>query len=129
MLEELMKLKEESSIVLVPKQDIKYYDSVDYTLGNAIKILDNKEDDRVTRLINESKIKKIYLVGNHEIYRFILPRLKKEIEVCWIFNDAFSSLSNIGVRYNLNTIFEYYDILHKNNLTNTKKPKESRNLK
>ena len=29
--------------------------------------------------------------------------------MCWVFNDSFSNLSNGGVRYYLNTIFEYYD--------------------
>ena len=109
MLDKLIEYKNESSIVLVPKLDYKFYDSINYTLGNAIKIDNVDEDERIVNVINESKIEKIYLLGNNNIYRFILPRIKKNINVCWIFNDAFSSLSNIGVRYNLNTIFEYYD--------------------
>ena len=109
MLEKLTEYKNESSIVLVPKLDYKYYDGINYTLGNAIKIDNVDEDERIINVINESKIEKIYLLGNNNIYRFILPRIKKDINVCWIFNDAFSSLSNAGVRYNLNTIFEYYD--------------------
>ena len=109
MLDKLIEYKNESSIVLVPKLDYKYYDGINYTLGNAIKIDNVDEDERIINVINESKIEKIYLLGNNNIYRFILPRIKKDINVCWIFNDAFSSLSNAGVRYNLNTIFEYYD--------------------
>ena len=109
MLDKLIEYKNESSIVLVPKQDMKYYDSLNYTLKNAIIVDNVKEDTRIIDIINNSNIKKIYLVGNHDLFRFILPRIKKDINVCWIFNDAFSSLSNAGVRYNLNTIFEYYD--------------------
>jgi len=109
MLDKLIEYKNESSIVLVPKQDIKYYDSLNYTLGNVIIIDDVKEDENIIKAINGSKISKIYLVGNNDLFRFILPRIKKDIDVCWIFNDSFSSLSNAGVRYNLNTIFEYYD--------------------
>ena len=109
MLDKLIEYKNESSIVLVPKQDIKYYDSLNYTLKNTILVDNVKEDTRIINIINNSKIKKIYLVGNNDLFRFILPRIKKDIVVCWIFNDAFSSLSNAGVRYNLNTIFEYYD--------------------
>ena len=108
MIDKLNEFKDKSSIVLVPKNDIKYYDSLNYTLGNAI-IVDIKEDEKVVDIINESKISKIYLAGNHDLFRFILPRIKKSIFICWIFNDAFSGLSNIGVRYNINTIFEYYD--------------------
>lgn len=109
MLDKLIEYKNESSIVLVPKQDMKYYDSLNYTLGNVIILDDVKENENIIKTINGSKIKKIYLVGNHDLFRFILPRIKKNIDVCWIFNDSFSSLSNAGVRYNLNTIFEYYD--------------------
>ena len=109
MLDKLIEYKNESSIVLVPKQDIKYHDGLNYTLVNVIIIDDVKEDENIIETINGSKISKIYLVGNNDLFRFILPRIKKNINVCWIFNDAFSSLSNAGVRYNLNTIFEYYD--------------------
>ena len=109
MLDKLIEYKNESSIVLVPKQDMKYYDGLNYTLGNVIIIDDVKEDENIIKAINGSKISKIYLVGNNDLFRFILPRIKKDIVVCWIFNDAYSSLSNAGVRYNLNTIFEYYD--------------------
>lgn len=109
MLEKLNEYKNESSIVLVPPTDMKYYESVNYALGNAIKVDNVLEDEKIITTINESKIGKIYLIGNHDIYRFILPRIKKEINVCWIFNDVFSSLSNSGVRYSLHTIFEYYE--------------------
>lgn len=109
MLEKIYEYKNESSIVLVPPTDMKHYDSVNYTLGNAIEVDNFEADEKIITVINESKIKKIYLVGNHDIYRFILPRIKKQINVCWIFNDVFSSLSNPGVRYSLNTIFEYYE--------------------
>ena len=109
MLEKLNEFKDKSSIVLVPKNDIKYYDSLNYTLGNAIVIDDIKEDERIIKTLNNSKIEKIYLVGNDNIYGFILPELKNEITVCWIFIAPFSSLSNVGVRSSLNTIFEYYD--------------------
>ena len=109
MLESVIELKNESSITLVPKLDFKYFDSINYTLGNAIKIDNESEDENIIITINESEIKKIYLMGNNDFYRFMLPRLNKNIEVCWIFNDSFSSLSNAGVRYYLNSVFEYYD--------------------
>ena len=109
MLDKLIEYKNESSIVLVPKQDIKYYDSLNYTLGNAILVNNVNEDLKIIDVINNSKIKKIYLVGNDNIYGFLLPELKKEISVCWIFITQFSALSNVGTRSSLNMIFEYYD--------------------
>lgn len=109
MLDKLIEYKNESSIVLVPKQDIKYYDSLNYTLKNAILVDDLREDSRIIDIINNSKIKKIYLVGNDNIYGFLLPELKNEISICWIFITQFSALSNVGTRSSLNMIFEYYD--------------------
>lgn len=109
MIEQLKNHQKDKCISLVPPYDLKYYESIDYTIGNVIKIDYVEANEKIIKYINESKIEKIYLFGNHDIYRYILPRLKKKIEVCWVFNDSFSNLSNGGVRYYLNTIFEYYD--------------------
>ena len=109
MLEEIKQHQNDKCISLVPPYDLKYYESIEYTIGNVIKIDYVEANEKIIKYINESKIEKIYLFGNHDIYRYILPRLKKKIEVCWVFNDSFSNLSNGGVRYYLNTIFEYYD--------------------
>ena len=109
MLEKLQEYKNKSSIVLVPRHDLKYYESIKFTLGNAIKIDKEVGNDELINALNESRIKKIYLFGYHDLYRYMLPRLTKKFEVCWIYNDSFSNLSNGGVRYNLNTIFEYYE--------------------
>ena len=109
MINELEKYKNKDTIVLLPSLDLKYYDSVNHTLGNVIIVNEEIEDNKIIEIINKSKIKKIYLFANDDIYRFILPRIKKHIDVCWIFKDAFSSLSNVGVRYYLNSIFEFYD--------------------
>ncbi len=109
MIEEIKKYNNKKNIAFLPVCDYKFYDSISYTLGNVIKIINEEENEEIINTINNSKIKKIYLVGNNDWYRYILPRLKKQIEVCWIFIDSFSNLSNPGVRYVLQTIFEYYD--------------------
>ena len=109
MLEQLQKYKNKQHIVLLPQYDLEIKDSLEYTLGNIIKIANEPEDKNIIETINSSKIKKIYLVGNSDWYRFLLPRLKKQIEVCWIFKNSFSDLSNGGVRYTLHCIMEFID--------------------
>lgn len=109
MIEQLENYKNKQEIVLLPRFDLDLKDSLEYTLKNVIEIDKVEEDNKIIELINNSKIKKIYLVGNNDFYRFILPRLKKEITVCWIFRDSFSNLSNPGTRYYLECIFEYID--------------------
>lgn len=109
MLKDLKKYKDKSVISFVPSSEFKYYEGIENTIGNAIKIDKVEESNQIIININDSKINKIYLFGYNDIYRFILPRLKKSIEVCWVYNESFSNLSYGGVRYYLNTIFEYYD--------------------
>lgn len=109
MIEKLKELINKENITFLPICDYKFYDSIDYTLKNVVKINCEEENEEIINIINNSKIKKIYLVGNSELYRYLLPRFKKQIEICWIFIDSFSNLSNPGVRYLMQTIFEYYD--------------------
>ena len=109
MKEKLLKYKDKNSIVILPLTDLDIVDSLENTIGNAIK-LDNVDDEKdIISIINTSKIKKIYLVGNNDFYRYLLPRINKNIQACWIFKNSFSDLSNGGVRYVLNCIFEFYD--------------------
>ena len=110
MIEEIKKYKNKKTITFLPICDYKFYDSINYTLKHVIKLDIEEQNEEIVNLINNSKIEKIYLVGYNNLYRYILPRLKKKIEVCWIFIDSFSNLSDIGVRFTLNSIFEFYDI-------------------
>ena len=52
---------------------------------------------------------KIYLLGYDSFYDYLLPRLKKEIEVCWIYTDSISNLADLDNRQILHYIFEYLD--------------------
>ena len=109
MIEEIKKYKTKQHIVLLPKYDLEIYDSLNNTLGNVIKLSNITNSKEIVNIINSSKIKKIYLVGNDDFYRFMLPRKNKNIQVCWIFKNSFSDLSNGGARYVLNSIFEFID--------------------
>lgn len=109
MFEQLIKYQDESTVSFVPVESLFIYDSIQYTLSNPIKLDNIKEDDKIVEMINQSKIKKIYLFGNNSFYRFILPKLKKNIEVCWVYDESFSNLSNEKIREMINIIFEYYD--------------------
>jgi len=109
MIEEIKKYKNKKHIVLLPKSDLEIYDSLNNTLGNIIKLNNTSNNKEIIKILNESKIEKIYLIGNDDFYRFLLPRINKKIKVCWIFKNSFSDLSNGGVRYVLNCIFEFVD--------------------
>ena len=109
MIEQIEKYKNKDVIVLLPKDDLSIKDTLDYTLNNVIIVDKVSNQKEILEIINNSKIKKIYLNGNNVFYEYLLPRLKKEIKICWIFNSSFSNLSNAGTRSTLNYIFEFVD--------------------
>ena len=109
MKEQLIKSKSKSEIVFLPTLDTEIIDSLKNTIGNIIELNEVENEKEIIDIINTSKIKKIYLVGNDDFYRYLLPRKNKNIKVCWIFKNSFSDLSNPGVRYVLNCIFEFID--------------------
>lgn len=109
MLEEIKKYAKKDTIVFLPEGDLCIKDSLSENYKNIIVIKDIGDPNLIIDEINKSKIGKIYLVGNNDFYRVILPRIRKNIEVCWIYRDSFSALSNGGVRFTLHTIFEFID--------------------
>jgi len=109
MLEQLKKYRNKSSIAIVPRHDLKLSESINNILKNVIYIDYVEENYDIVINVNNSKIRKIYLFAYNDIYRFILPRINKKIEICWVYNESFSNLSSGGVRYYLNTIFEFYE--------------------
>ena len=109
MIDEINKFQNENTIVFMPAIQSNYFDSINDTIGNVVKVFENKFAFDIIVSINNSKIKKIYLLGNSSIYGQMLPKLNRNIDVCWIYDKAFSSLSELEVRNELNQIFDYYD--------------------
>lgn len=107
MIEQLKKAK--NTLVFLPKDDISIRDSLEYTLGNVIVIDKVTNQCEILNFINKNKIKKIFLNGYNSLYEYLLPRLKKEINVCWIFNSSFSNMSNNGVRNTFHQMMDYID--------------------
>ena len=103
------KIFDESILVIVSDSNIDIYDSLKEEFNNIIIASDKYSTDGFIESINNSKISKIYLAGNHSFYQFLLPRLKNKIEVCWIYSNSFSSLSDIFIRADFSVIYDYYD--------------------
>lgn len=109
MIKQIKKLCDEANIVFLPNGCSKYYDVLQSTLKNVILLKEVKDCNDIIKNINNSKIKKIFLFDYDEFYRILIPKIKKDTKICWIFQYSFSNMSDIKVRNNLNTIFEYYD--------------------
>lgn len=109
MKKEIKKYTNKNTIILLPKFDLDIYESLKELCPYIVKIGNVTEEKEIVTILNQSNIKKIYLVGNNDFYRYLLPRLKKEIKVCWIFKNSFANISNFDVRVILNIIFEFID--------------------
>lgn len=109
MLEQIEENKNKKNLVFIPEIDKNLKNYFENFMQNIIIVKEDKNIELILNKINVSKIKKIYLVGYDNFYDYLLPRLKKEIEVCWIFMGSFSDLSNPGKRNTLHFIFEYID--------------------
>lgn len=109
MIEQLEKNKNSNIIVFLPKDDISIKNTLEYSFKNVIVIDRVLNQNEILEYINGSKFKKIYLNGYNSFYDYLLPRLKKYIDVCWIFNSSFSNMSNNGVRNTFYKIMDYID--------------------
>lgn len=106
---ELKKAKKGENILFVSSNDLKIKDNFNDTFDNVIFIDEKENFDEVISLINNKGFSKIYLLGLDEFYRYMLPRLNKNTNVCWIYKNSFSDLSNGGTRYTFNSILEFLD--------------------
>ncbi len=108
MIDEINKIKKGENLLIISPNDIGDRENFIYTFDRVITC-DNSNKKKFIECLNKKDISKIYLLGLDEFYRYILPRIKKDISVCWIFKNSFSDLSNGGTRYTLHSIFEYLD--------------------
>ena len=108
MIDEINKIKKGENLLMISPNDIGDRENFIYTFDHVITC-DNSNKKKFIECLNKKDISKIYLLGLDEFYRYILPRIKKDISVCWIFKNSFSDLSNGGTRYTLHSIFEYLD--------------------
>lgn len=108
-MDELKQAKSGGTILFVSSNDLNIKDNFVYTFDSVVFIDDKENFSDVVSLINEKRFSKVYLLGHDEFYRYMLPRLRKNTDVCWIFKNSFSDLSNGGTRFILHSIFEYMD--------------------
>jgi len=109
MIKQIKNIENQSEILFIPSDKKDFIKYLKGTFRNIVIINNKKPFDEVLKVINEYNIKIIYLWGYANFYNFLLPRLKREIEVCWIFNHTFSNLCNYNIREQMHYIFEYYD--------------------
>lgn len=97
-------------LIISPKYSENVNNMLKYSVGNVLIISDDYyEIDELIEYINSGKIKKLILVDFIDIYRKIVPQIKRGTIVNWIFSFSFARLTDSNIYPIYKAIMEYYD--------------------
>ena len=110
-LNDLNKIKNKEYIVLLPNCDYDILEGVEYTFENVFFLNYEPTKNEIENLINyvNENIKQLLLFDYDESYRAILPYIKKNKKVKWIFKHSLSEMTDPNVRATFLGITEFYD--------------------
>ena len=97
-------------IVLLPSWNYNIRNSVEYSLENVIN-LENTTDKEIKELIKfiNKNMKQLIIFNFDDVYRTILPYIKKTISVKCIYSYNFAKMTDWNIRGVFNNIMEFYD--------------------
>ena len=105
------KIKNKKPIVLLPDLDEIIKDSVEYSFNNVI-YLDyepkNEDVESFVDYINNSN-NTLILFDYCEAYRLILPYIKKNRRIYWVFKNNVSTITDFWSRDQFDKILNYYE--------------------
>lgn len=108
---DINKLKNKDYIVLLPSSDWDIKESVEYSFENVFYLdyeLTDEHANTIIDFINE-KAKMLVLFDYDDIYRKILPYIRKAKKVKWIYKNNIAQMTSWGVRSTFSNIMEFYD--------------------
>lgn len=101
--------KSYNNIIIIPEKYAFNKECINNTFKNIVYINNSTNKTKIIEIINNFNIKKMYLIGNHDLYNYIITRINKKTQICWIYDHSFSSLSDRNIRNFLNNLMEYVD--------------------
>lgn len=110
-LSECNKLKKQDYIVLVPEGDEDILESIKYSFKNVffIDYAPTKEEiNNVIEYIN-TKVNQLILFDYKECYRNILPHIRKNKQIKWIYKNNIASMTDPNIKAVISNILEFYD--------------------
>ena len=108
---EIKKIKNPSHIVLLPKDDYDIKESVNYSFENVFYLdyeLTKEDADILINYVNEN-VKILILFDYDDFYRQILPHIRKNIKVKWVYKNSFAYMTDGFTRAIFTNIMEFYD--------------------
>ena len=96
--------------MLLPSWNYNISNSVNYSFENVIN-LENTTDKEIKELIKfiNKNMKQLIIFNFDDVYRTILPYIKKSIPVKCIYSYNFAKMTDWNIRGIFNNIMEFYD--------------------
>lgn len=110
------KLKD-NYIVLLPKEDNDIKESVEFNFNNVIYLDYTPTTDDVKSIIDyvNNKGEQLIIFDYDEVYRQILPYIRKTKKIKWIIKDSLAGITNSATRAVFTNLMEFCD----RNIVNT----------
>lgn len=107
----LDKLKNKDYIVLLPSCDNDIKDGVAYSFDNVYMIDDTYKDEKIEEIIDfvNDVAKSLVLFDYDEIYRKILPYIRKNKKIRWVIKHNVSYMTQGSIRATYFNLMEFYD--------------------
>ena len=107
---DLKNIVNDNYIVLLPGWNYNIRNSVEYSFENVINI-ENTTDKEIKELIKfiNKNMKQLIIFNFDDIYRTILPYIKKSVSVKCIYSYNFAKMTDWNIRGIFNNIMEFYD--------------------
>lgn len=108
---EIEKIKNSNYVVLLPKEDYDIKESTEYSFENVFYLdyeLTKEDADIFIKYVNEN-VKTLILFDYDDFYRKILPHIRKNVKVKWIYKSSFAYMTDGFTRAIFTNIMEFYD--------------------
>lgn len=107
----LDKLKNKDYIVLLPDCDNDIKDGVTYSFDNVYMIDDTYKDEKIEEIIDfvNNVAKSLVLFDYDDIYRKILPYIRKNKKIRWVIKHNVSYMTQGAIRATYFNLMEFYD--------------------
>lgn len=108
---EISKLKEKEHIVLLPKHDYDIKKSTEYSFKNVISLEEELSEDDIKQIIDTVNEKNVQLIlfDYDEIYRKIIPYIRKNRKIKWVMKNSMAAMTDGAVRATFSNLMEFCD--------------------
>lgn len=105
------KLKKNDYLLLLPKSDYDIRDGVEYSFDNVLFLESALTDEQIKTIIDtiNDKDLSIILFEYDDVYRKILPYLRKKINVKWVIKYNLAAMTDENIRMSYFNMVEFVD--------------------